>query len=131
MATVFTNIIQGKIPCHKVKENEHFLAFLDIRPLKAGHTLVIPKIEIDYLFDLNDDLFSRLFLFAKEAALLLQKAVKCRRIGIMVAGLEVPHAHIHLVPIDLVSDLDFSKAAPADNQQLAALAAKIRSYHEK
>jgi histidine triad (HIT) family protein len=100
MASIFTRIVQGEIPCYKIAENEHFLAFLDVNPLVKGHTLVIPKKEQDYLFDLEDDLFVGLHLFAKEAAIQLKKKIACKRIGIAVIGLEVPHAHIHLIPLN-------------------------------
>ncbi len=109
MPTIFSRIIDGEIPCHKVAENEHFLAFLDIRPLAQGHTLVIPKNEIDYIFDLADADLSNMILFAKQIAKAIEKVVPCTRIGVAVIGLEVPHAHIHLVPINHVHDLDFSR----------------------
>ncbi|MFO7615537.1 MAG: HIT family protein [Bacteroidales bacterium] len=109
MPTVFTRIVNGEIPCYKVAEDDRFLAFLDINPLAKGHTLVIPKKEIDYLFDVEDDLYSDMWLFSKKVALAIEKVVSCQRIGIAVLGLEVPHAHIHLVPINSVYDIDFSK----------------------
>jgi histidine triad (HIT) family protein len=107
MATIFTKIIRGEIPCYKVAENDKYFAFLDINPLMAGHTLVVPKKETDYIFDLGDDDFSGLMLFAKKVALGIEKAIPCARIGVAVVGLEVPHAHIHLVPINTMSDLNF------------------------
>jgi histidine triad (HIT) family protein len=109
MASIFSKIISGEIPCYKVAESEDFLAFLDINPLAKGHTLVIPKKEVDYIFDIEDDLFKSFFLFSKSVALTLEKAIPCRRIGISVIGLEVPHAHIHLIPINQVSDMNFSR----------------------
>ena len=109
MASIFTKIILGEIPCYKVAEDERFLAFLDIFPLKKGHVLVIPKKEVDYLFDLEDDLFAGLHLFAKEVAVQLKKKIACKRIGVAVIGLEVPHAHVHLVPLNSVSDINFAK----------------------
>lgn len=109
MASVFTKIINGEIPCHKIAESEHCLAFLDISPLAEGHTLVIPKKEIDYYFDLDDDLFSKLNLFAKDVARGIEKVIRCQRIGVAIIGLEVPHAHIHLVPLQNIHGIDFSK----------------------
>lgn len=109
MATLFTKIVKGDIPCYKVAESEKFLAFLDINPLAVGHTLVIPKKEIDYIFDVDDALYQELFLFAKKVALAVENVIPCQRIGIAVVGLEVPHAHIHLVPLQTVYDIDFKK----------------------
>jgi len=108
MASIFTKIVNGEIPCHKVAEDEHFLAFLDINPLAKGHTLVIPKKEVDYIFDLDDETLSSMTLFAKKVAKAIGKSVKCNRVGIAVIGLEVPHAHIHLVPINGIHDLNFA-----------------------
>ncbi len=108
MASVFTKIIKREIPAHIVAENDTALAFLDIRPLTKGHTLVIPKKEVDYLFDLDDTTYSELNLFAKQLALGLQKVIPCERIATAVIGLEVPHAHIHLIPINKMSDANFS-----------------------
>lgn len=128
MASIFTKIINGEIPCHKIAETDEFLAFLDIMPLVEGHTLVIPKKEVDYIFDLEDDYFRRLWSFARSVAPAIEKAVPCKRIGIAVIGLEVPHAHIHLVPLNHVGDINFSKPklqlAPAE---LAATAEKIKA----
>lgn len=128
MATLFTKIIKGEIPAHKILEDDNFLAFLDIRPINPGHTLVIPKQETDYLFDLEDKLLSQILVFAKEVAGLIQKIVDCKRIGVMVAGLEVPHAHIHLVPINSLGDLNFANAKQADDKELAKIAEKARGY---
>lgn len=108
MASIFSKIIAGDIPCYQVAESEHCLAFLDINPLTKGHLLVIPKIETDYIFDLENESYTQLHLFAKTVAIALKKAIKCNRIGISVIGLEVPHAHIHLIPINEVSDMNFS-----------------------
>ena len=105
MASLFSRIIDGEIPCHKICEDEHYLAFLDIRPINPGHTLVIPKKEIDYLFDVDDDLLGGMMVFAKKIAHAIKEEVECKRIGVMVAGLEVPHAHIHLIPIHEIPDL--------------------------
>jgi len=109
MATIFTKIIKGEIPCYKVAEDENFFAFLDINPLHEGHTLVVPKKEIDYYFDLPDDVIAKMNIFAKKVAKAIKKNIKCERVGVAVVGLEVPHAHIHLVPINKVYDIDFSK----------------------
>lgn len=127
MASIFMRIINGEIPCHKVHEDDRFLAFLDIRPIHAGHTLVIPKLEIDYLFDLPDDLLGDLMKFAKPVAQAIRKVVPCVRVGVIVAGIEVPHAHVHLVPFETMGQLTFANAKPADHGELAALAARIRA----
>lgn len=105
--TIFSRIIAGEIPCYKVAENDKFFAFLDINPLQEGHTLVVPKIEEDYIFDLSDELVAEMMIFAKKTALAIQKSVKCNRVGLAVIGLEVPHAHIHLIPINTESDMNF------------------------
>ena len=109
MPSIFTKIVDGEIPCYKVAETDDFLAFLDIHPLERGHTLVIPKIEVDYIFDLSDERYIGLQLMAKRVAIAIQKTIPCERIGSAVIGLEVPHAHIHLVPINSIDDLNFSK----------------------
>jgi histidine triad (HIT) family protein len=124
MATIFTKIVKGEIPCYKVAETEKFLAFLDINPLAVGHTLVIPKKEIDYLFDIEDTMYQELFLFAKKVALAVENVIPCQRIGIAVVGLEVPHAHIHLVPLQTVYDIDFKKPKlkiPPEEYELISL----------
>lgn len=108
MSSIFTRIISGEIPCYKVAENEKFLAFLDIMPLKKGHVLVIPKSEIDYIFDLDDHLLSEMIVFSKQVAIKIKKIVPCKKIGVTVIGLEVPHAHIHLIPINSMSDMNFA-----------------------
>lgn len=107
MASIFTKIVKGEIPCYKVAEDEHFLAFLDINPLQKGHTLVIPKVEVDRYFDLDDEIISAMSIFAKHVAKSIKKCFPCDRIGLTVIGLEVPHAHIHLIPISRMSDMDF------------------------
>jgi histidine triad (HIT) family protein len=108
MASIFSRIVSGEIPAYKIAENDRFLAFLDISPLVKGHTLVIPKKETDYLFDIGDEEFSDLMLFAKQVAVALRKSVPCIRVGVAVIGLEVPHAHIHLIPLNTMSDINFS-----------------------
>jgi histidine triad (HIT) family protein len=110
MPSIFTRIIKGEIPCYKIAENEHCFAFMDINPLSKGHTLVVPKLETDYLFDLDDEKYVQLNLFVKKVALAIEKSVKCKRIGTAVIGLEVPHAHIHLVPISDMGDLNFANS---------------------
>jgi len=109
METIFTKIIKGEIPCHKIAENDNYFAFLDIRPTSKGHTLVIPKIQNDYIFDLSDEQLCGLVLFSKKIALALKKAIPCKRIGIKVIGLEVPHTHIHLIPICVEGDMNHGK----------------------
>ncbi|MDT8401862.1 MAG: HIT family protein [Bacteroidales bacterium] len=108
MPSIFTRIIKGEIPCYKIAEDEQFFAFLDINPLKKGHTLVVPKTELDYIFDLDEDTLSGMMVFSKKIALAIEKVVPCNRIGVVVLGLEVPHAHIHLIPIDSEADVRFS-----------------------
>lgn len=107
MATIFTRIIKGEIPCYKIAEDDNYFAFLDINPLKAGHTLVVPKQETDYVFDLDDNTLEGLVIFSKRVAGAIKKAFPCNRIGIAILGLEVPHAHIHLVPMDSMEDVNF------------------------
>ena len=109
MSSIFSKIVSNEIPSYKVYENENFLAFLDINPLKKGHTLVIPKIEVDYIFDLKSKEYQELWNFAKLVAKGMKRVIKCERISIVVMGLEVPHAHIHLIPIDSMQDIDFSQ----------------------
>ena len=130
MATIFSRIISGEIPCHKIAENEEFFAFLDINPIATGHALVVPKQETDYIFDLDEELLGRMMGFAKKVAKAQQKAIPCKRIGLTVIGLEVPHAHIHLVPIQKESDIYFGKEklnVTAD--ELARVAESIRSEY--
>lgn len=126
MTTIFTKIINGEISCHKIFEDEHHLAFLDIRPIKKGHTLVIPKKESDYIFDMEDKALSELMLFAKKVAGIIQEKISCKRIGVMVCGIEVAHTHVHLVPLEAVSDLNFAHAKEASQEELAETAALIK-----
>jgi histidine triad (HIT) family protein len=109
MASIFTKIINGEIPSYKIAEDDRCYAFLDISPLAIGHTLVVPKTEIDYIFDIDDELLAHLHVFSKKVAIALQKAVPCKRIGVAVIGLEVPHTHIHLVPMNSANDLNFTR----------------------
>ena len=131
MSTIFTKIVNGEIPCHKIAEDDNYFAFLDINPLAMGHTLVIPKAEVSYIFDLEDDVYVGLTLFAKRVAKAIEKTVECKRIGIAVIGLEVPHTHIHLVPMNALGDLDFSnpKLNPSQ-EELAEMAEAIRKNSE-
>ena len=109
MSSIFSKIVSGEIPCYKIAETYDFLAFLDVSPLAEGHTLVIPKIEIDYIFNIDDNSLAGLTVFAKKISKAIEKAIPCKRIGVAVIGLEVPHAHIHLIPLNKVSDMDFSR----------------------
>jgi len=127
MSTIFTKIIQGELPCHKIMEDENYLAFLDIRPIRRGHTLVIPKKETDYIFDLDEQELAGLMAFAKQVAGKIRSAIPCRKVGLMVCGIEVPHVHIHLLPVDAVADMNFALAQEADQAALAQTADLIRS----
>lgn len=124
MATLFTKIVQGEIPAYKVAENDQFLAFLDINPLAKGHTLVIPKKETDYILDMEDEELAELMIFAKKVGRAIEKLVPCKRMGITVIGLEVPHTHIHLIPINSIYDMDFKqpklKFTPEEMEQLSS-----------
>jgi histidine triad (HIT) family protein len=126
MASIFTQIVEGNLPCHKICENDSFLAFLDINPIKPGHSLVIPKKEVDYLFDLEDDLYRGLMAFAKPVAEAIRAAVSCQRVGVIVAGYEVPHAHVHLIPTESMADFSFALARRASDPDLAKVAESIR-----
>ena len=129
MPSIFTKIVSGEIPSHKIAENDDFLAFLDVFPLVKGHVLVIPKKEVDYIFDLEDDTLSELHVFAKKVAKAIEKAIPCKRIGTAVIGLEVPHAHLHLVPINTVGDINFAKEKLKPSQdELAETAKLIKSF---
>ncbi|MFN5628864.1 MAG: HIT family protein [Bacteroidota bacterium] len=118
MGTIFSKIVSGEIPCYKIAENDKFLAFLDVFPLVNGHVLVIPKVETDYLFDLEDQELAQMIVFAKTVSKAIKKSIQCKRIGVAVIGLEVPHAHIHLVPLNSVSDINFErpKLKPSANE---------------
>ena len=125
MANIFSKIVNGEIPAYKVAEDEKFLAFLDISPVTKGHTLVIPKTEIDYLFDLDDSLYTGLHLFAKKVACGIKKAVNCKKVGMLVLGLDVPHAHIHLIPMHKESDVNFSNTLKLDKKEFEEIQNKI------
>lgn len=128
MASIFTRIINGEIPCYKIAEDDNYFAFLDINPLAKGHALVIPKKEVDYIFDIDDNLIGGMMVFAKKVALAIEKTVPCKRIGMAVLGLEVPHAHIHLVPINGGNDIDFSKPKlKLAKEEFEQLASQIKS----
>ena len=128
MATIFSKIIEGDIPSYKIVENDQFYAFLDINPMAKGHTLVIPKKEIDYIFDIEDSMLSEMILFSKKVAKAIEKAIPCNRVGVMVIGLQVPHAHIHLIPIENESDMNLSnKRVVLSNEEFESIANKITS----
>ena len=128
MASIFTKIISGEIPSYKIAENDKFLAFLDVFPLVHGHVLVVPKKETDYIFDIEDEELAEMIVFAKSVAKAIKKTVSCKRIGMSVIGLEVPHAHIHLVPMNTANDLNFTQPKIKPTQEeLTAMAEKIRS----
>jgi histidine triad (HIT) family protein len=132
MASIFSRIVDGEIPCYKVAEDEHYLAFLDINPLAKGHTLVIPKKETDYIFEIGDAEYQGLFLFAKQVAHAIEKVVPCKRIGIAVLGLEVAHAHIHLIPINTVYDIEFSRPKLSlPKEEFMELVEKISAEFQK
>lgn len=127
MATIFSKIISGEIPAHIVAENDSFIAFLDISPLVLGHVLVVPKLEVDYIFDMEDSLLGELMIFSKVVAKKIKAVVPCTRIGVSVIGLEVPHTHVHLIPMNSVSDMNFAKAKlQPDADEMAKIAHAIR-----
>ena len=126
MGTIFTKIIKGEIPSYKVAENDDFFAFLDINPLSEGHTLVVPKTAVDYVFDIDDQTLGNMMIFAKKIAIAIKKNIACKRVGVAIIGLEVPHAHIHLVPINEVHDLNFKKEKlKLSSERFAEIAEKI------
>jgi histidine triad (HIT) family protein len=126
MATLFSRIAAGEVPCHKVAENDRFLAFLDIMPLRRGHVLVIPKTEIDYIFDMDDELLGQMMVFSKAVAHKIKAVFPCRKIGVSIIGLEVPHAHIHLIPMNQVSDMNFAQEKlKLSDEELADIARSI------
>ncbi len=128
MSSIFSKIVKGDIPCYKVAENDDFLAFLDITPIRRGHVLVIPKVETDYIFDLSDDSLGSMFVFSKVVASKIKLAFPCKKVGITVIGLEVPHAHIHLIPMNSLSDMNFNqeKLSLSENE-LKEISDKIRN----
>ena len=126
MSSIFTKIINGEIPCYKITEDDNFLAFLDVNPNAIGHTLCIPKQEMDKLFDLDDQLYLGLMEFSKKVAIALEKTVPCKRIGMSVIGLEVPHAHVHLIPLNEMEDIRFQKKVTLSKEEFTELALQIR-----
>ena len=132
MASIFSRIVAGEIPCHRVAEDDRFLAFLDIMPLAEGHTLVIPKMEVDRIWDLEPSLLGDLHVFSQKVALALEDAIPCQRVGQAVIGLEVPHAHVHLIPLNRVADINFERPKlTVSQEELAATAEKIRNAYAK
>jgi len=128
MPTIFSKIITGEIPCYKIAEDENFFAFLDINPLTKGHTLVVPKIEEDYIFNLDDNILSGMIVFSKKVAIAIEKTVDCKRVGLTVIGLEVPHAHIHLIPIKTEGDMNFrNKKCEVSPDEMDEIAKEISS----
>jgi histidine triad (HIT) family protein len=127
MSSIFSKIIKGELPCFKVAEDDFHIAFLDISPVAVGHTLVIPKREIDYIFDMNDEDYLKLLIFSKRVAKALKASVDCRKIGMSVIGLEVPHAHVHLVPINSVSDMTFGKTIHVSNESMLEISELVKS----
>jgi histidine triad (HIT) family protein len=126
MSTIFSKIVSGEIPCHKIAETEDFLAFLDVFPCAVGHTLVIPKKEVDYIFNLSDEIYLGLLAFAKSIAPAIKNAVPCKRVGVAIIGLEVPHAHVHLIPLNSMADMDFGNKIKLSSEVLAETAEKIK-----
>ncbi|MBL7785084.1 MAG: HIT family protein [Chitinophagales bacterium] len=132
MSSIFSRIIAGEIPCHKIAETAECFAFLDIRPLAKGHTLVVPKKETDYIFDVDDDTLSKMMVFAKKVGRAIEQVIPCVRIGVAVIGLEVPHAHIHLIPLNRLSDMDFKrKPLQLEADEMAQIAADITAKYEQ
>ncbi len=128
MPSIFTKIINGEIPCHKIAETEDYFAFLDVFPCAPGHTLVVPKKEIDYLFDMSDELYLGLMAFAKSIEPAIKKAMPCKRVGVAVIGLEVPHAHIHLIPMNSLNDMNFNSKIKISQEELGEIAERIKAY---
>ncbi|MDI1305962.1 MAG: HIT family protein [bacterium] len=127
MSSIFTKIIKGEIPCYKIAEDDNFLAFLDVNPNAKGHTLCIPKLEIDKIFDIEDDLYIGLMQFSKKIAIALEKAVPCKRIGMAVIGLEVPHAHVHLIPLNEMDEMRFQKKVSISKEEFEELTIRIKA----
>ena len=128
MASIFTKIINGEIPCYKIAETEKFIAFLDVNPNAIGHTLVVPKKEVNKLFDLDEDLYTELMTFSRKVALALEKAIPCNRIGMSVIGLEVPHVHVHLIPLHVMADIQFQKKVSLTKEEFEKIATSISKY---
>jgi histidine triad (HIT) family protein len=129
MASIFSKIIAGEIPCYKIAENDHYIAFLDVFPLKKGHTLIVPKKEVDYIFDLDHETYLGLMAFSKEVAVAIKKAIPCNRIAVNVFGLEVPHAHVHLIPMNTMNDVSFSnEKLKLSKEEFEKIASEIKQY---
>jgi histidine triad (HIT) family protein len=128
--SIFAKIVNGEIPAYKIAEDDRYLAFLDVFPTTKGHTLVIPKQQIDYLFDLEDDLYLGLMAFAKKVAVAVEKAVPCKRIGVAVVGLEVPHAHVHLIPLNSMQDMNFANKQQFSKEEFEQVMEKIKAAYE-
>ena len=129
MSSIFSKIIAGQIPCYKIAENDKYIAFLDVFPLKKGHTLVVPKQETDYIFDLDDDIYIGLMAFSKEVAIAIKKAIPCNRLAVNVFGLEVPHAHVHLIPMNTMNDVNFSnEKLKLSKEEFEEIASAIKCY---
>ncbi|MFD2543232.1 HIT family protein [Lacinutrix gracilariae] len=128
MASIFTKIVQGEIPCYKVAETDDFLAFLDVNPNAKGHTLCIPKKEVDKIFDLDEETYTRLMQFSRKVAIALEKAIPCKRVGVSVIGLEVPHVHVHLIPLNAMQDASFMQKTKLTTEEFQEVAKAIQSY---
>jgi len=129
MSSIFSKIIAGEIPCYKIAENDNYIAFLDVFPLKKGHVLIVPKKEVDYIFDLDNDTYNGLMLFAKEVSAAIKKAISCNRIGVTVIGLEVPHAHVHLIPINTENDMNFrNEKLKLSKEEFEEIASQIKRH---
>ncbi len=128
MASIFTKIINGEIPCYKIAENEHFIAFLDVNPNAKGHTLCVPKNEVNKIFDLDDVLYTELMAFSKRIAIALEKALPCKRIGMAVIGLEVPHVHVHLIPLNEMKEMTFQHKVSLSEDEFKAIAFAVQQY---
>lgn len=129
MSSIFSKIVAGEIPCHKIAENDNYLAFLDVFPLKKGHILVIPKKEVDYIFDLDNDTYNGLMFFSKTVAIALKQAIPCSRVAMSVIGLEVPHAHVHLIPMNTMNDVNFSNdKLKLTKEEFEEISQKIKQY---
>lgn len=128
MASIFTKIINGEIPCYKIAEDENFIAFLDVNPNSKGHTLCVPKMEVDKLFDLDEGLYNDLMSFSRKIAIALEKAISCKRIGVAVIGLEVPHVHVHLIPLQDMEDMRFQRKEKLSHEEFVEITENIKSY---
>ena len=128
MDSIFTKIIKKEIPAYIIDENDYFISILDINPIKLGHTLIIPKVQIDYFFDIDNDLLSKTMPYCKKISTAIKKAIECERIGLSIIGLEVPHAHIHLIPINSINDMNFNNAKPISKDEMIEIQNKIKSF---